>query len=103
MHVCSHLCIQFAGLQQGQMQGLEAASPPGCRSLHWTVSPKSSCGLDSALTYKGNMNVRTAAAVPVETLIAALKEIVSVGLSVRQHSHALLVFASAFLFLLLGN
>ena len=59
LYACGrHQCIQFAGVQQGQMQGLEAASSPGCRNVHWTVSPKGSCGLDSALTYKGNVNVR---------------------------------------------
>lgn len=83
------------------MQGLEAASPPGCRSVHWTVNPKGSCGLGSTLAYKGNMNVRPAVAVPVETFTAALNEAVSVGLSVRQQNHSLHVLPSSFLFLLL--
>lgn len=61
------------------MQVLEAASLPGCRSVLWTVSPKGSCGLDSAPTYKGNVSVRPAVAVPVEMFTAALKEVEALG------------------------
>lgn len=78
---------------------LEAGKPAWMQKCHWTVGPKCSCGLDSALTYKGIMDMRLDVAVPVETFITALKEDVTVGLSVQQHRRALLVLPSAFPFL----
>lgn len=42
------------------------------------------------------MNMRLDVAVPVETFITALKEDVTVGLSVQQHRHALLVLLLLF-------
>lgn len=42
---------------------LEAGKPAWMQKCHWTVGPKCSCGLDSALTYKGIMDMRLDVAV----------------------------------------
>ena len=50
------MCVDtgvFSLLVSNRARCMEAGSPPKCRSVHWTVSPQGSHGLDSALTRQG--------------------------------------------------